>query len=205
MKLTNETLKNPVVCYSAIRDWMYSAGEDFLDYNCAIFKVPTMVMWMLGKGYINNEKAEKLLGSSCVQELLLNDLFDNYSDNLKEEMEAYIILSEYFSIFAHHRNRLLGALEDENITEIEDCKLHELNPLSDDIINKSNDVFNIDNVSYYDEYVYFHKTKGFTITCNNCGSNNVDLVDDIDYDYEESPYVSGHYLQCNNCGESEDM
>ena len=47
--------------------------------------------------------------------------------------------------------------------------------------------------------------EGFTIICNNCGSNNVELVDDIDYDYEENPYVSGHYLHCKDCGESEDI
>lgn len=155
MKLTNENFKNPIVCYSAIRNYMYLLGEDFLDYNCSIFKVPTMVMWMLGKGYITNEKAEKCLNSSCVQELLLENLFDDYSDNLKEELKSYVILSEYFSLFENHRDRLLEVLNEENIIEIKEDCLCKVKDLSDDIINNSNDVFNIDGHSYYDEYMYF--------------------------------------------------
>ena len=34
---------------------------------------------------------------------------------------------------------------------------------------------------------------------------NVILQEDIDYDYEENPYVCGHYLKCQDCGETEDI
>lgn len=45
----------------------------------------------------------------------------------------------------------------------------------------------------------------FTITCNNCGSHNVSIKEDIDYDYDENPISTGdYYLYCNDCGESED-
>lgn len=37
-------------------------------------------------------------------------------------------------------------------------------------------------------------------TCLLCGSNSISIQEDIDYDYEEEPYVSGYYLECNNCG-----
>ena len=157
MKLTINTLKNPIVCYSAIREWMYSVGEDFLDYHCCIFKGSKMVMWMLGKGYIDNKKAEQLLNSSCVQELLLENLFDYYNDNLKEEVIAYVILAEYFSIFENHRDRLLSILKTENIEEIDDYLLKKLNNLNEKIVNTSNDVFNMGRYSYYDEYMYFNK------------------------------------------------
>lgn len=42
----------------------------------------------------------------------------------------------------------------------------------------------------------------FKITCKSCGSNNVSIREDIDYDYDEVPYVNGYYLECNNCEEN---
>ena len=43
----------------------------------------------------------------------------------------------------------------------------------------------------------------FTITCNNCGGDNVELVND--YDYDDNMYECGRYLHCKDCDESEDI
>lgn len=40
----------------------------------------------------------------------------------------------------------------------------------------------------------------FTIKCNSCGGTDVSIVESIDYDWDENPYVTGSYLLCNNCG-----
>lgn len=45
----------------------------------------------------------------------------------------------------------------------------------------------------------------FKITCLECGSENVSIETNVEYDYEESPYLTGnYYLQCHNCG-NDDM
>lgn len=40
----------------------------------------------------------------------------------------------------------------------------------------------------------------FKITCLQCGSDNVSIEEDIDYDWDENPYLNGYYLYCKNCG-----
>lgn len=40
----------------------------------------------------------------------------------------------------------------------------------------------------------------FKITCLNCGSNNVHIEEEIDYDWDEMPYTSGYFLKCHDCG-----
>ena len=53
---------------------------------------------------------------------------------------------------------------------------------------------------------YMNDSKeGFTITCNNCGSHNVVLLSDYDYDYDDNMYECGKYLYCKDCRESEDI
>lgn len=48
--------------------------------------------------------------------------------------------------------------------------------------------------------------KGFKIICLECGNEDVDIEEEIDYDYEENPFVSGYYLKCNNtdCGNTQE-
>lgn len=41
---------------------------------------------------------------------------------------------------------------------------------------------------------------GFLIKCLNCGSHNVSIQEEVDYDWDENPYVNGYYLFCNDCG-----
>lgn len=42
--------------------------------------------------------------------------------------------------------------------------------------------------------------KNIISTCLKCGSNDISIEEEIDYDWEENPYTSGYYLQCNSCG-----
>jgi hypothetical protein len=49
----------------------------------------------------------------------------------------------------------------------------------------------------------YEEDKGFEIKCLNCGSNEVTIETDMDYDYEEISYISGYYHYCKNCGQSD--
>lgn len=43
----------------------------------------------------------------------------------------------------------------------------------------------------------------FFIKCNNCGSEDISIKQEYDYDYDENMIRTGnYYLLCNNCGES---
>lgn len=45
----------------------------------------------------------------------------------------------------------------------------------------------------------------FTIICNSCGSKNVSIQQEFDYDYDENLFPTGSYhLECNDCGETEE-
>lgn len=46
-------------------------------------------------------------------------------------------------------------------------------------------------------------SKGFKIECLECGSNNVYIQEEIDYDWDENPYVSGYHLECGDCGNTD--
>lgn len=65
--------------------------------------------------------------------------------------------------------------------------LHEMLHIVMDKIKREEDTSKIDN-------------KKIMSTCLECGSNDISIREDIDYDYEEKPYVLGYYLKCNNCG-----
>lgn len=47
--------------------------------------------------------------------------------------------------------------------------------------------------------------KGFKIICLKCGSENVILREEIDYDWDDIPYVSGHYFECQDCDNTTDI
>lgn len=42
--------------------------------------------------------------------------------------------------------------------------------------------------------------KGLKTECLECGSENVSIQEEIDYDYDEIPYTLDVYLVCNECG-----
>lgn len=45
----------------------------------------------------------------------------------------------------------------------------------------------------------------FTVICNNCGSEDVFIEQDYDYDYDDNIVPTGNpYLRCSHCGESGD-
>ena len=39
----------------------------------------------------------------------------------------------------------------------------------------------------------------FTITCNECGSNDCEIILTRDYGDEEESFINGYYIRCNNC------
>lgn len=41
---------------------------------------------------------------------------------------------------------------------------------------------------------------GFRVNCALCNSENVELEDEIDYNYDEEPFVWRTYLTCQDCG-----
>ena len=43
----------------------------------------------------------------------------------------------------------------------------------------------------------------FKIICLECNSEDVYIEEDIDYDYEENPYVVGNNIICRKCGSNE--
>ena len=54
-------------------------------------------------------------------------------------------------------------------------------------------------LSEEDQYI----EEKFTVICNSCGSRNVVINQDFDYDYEENIYPTGnYYLKCVDCGET---
>ena len=66
--------------------------------------------------------------------------------------------------------------------------LNEMLDVVMDKINKKAEVLNIE-----DRFIIS--------TCLKCGSNDISIEEEIDYDWEENPYTSGYYLKCNCCGE----
>lgn len=47
--------------------------------------------------------------------------------------------------------------------------------------------------------------KGFKIICLECGSENIILREEVDYNWGGCPYVSGHYLECQDCNNTENI
>ena len=45
--------------------------------------------------------------------------------------------------------------------------------------------------------------KGFEIKCLNCGSTDVEELQDYDYDYDDNVIDLGSYLRCKSCGQTE--
>lgn len=45
--------------------------------------------------------------------------------------------------------------------------------------------------------------KKFKIICLECGSENVDIWEDVDYDCNDMPYITGCYLECRDCGSND--
>ena len=98
---SEEQLKNPVIVYAVMNQWMCEAGEDLIDYNENYIDGDKILEWMLQKGYITKEKYDQVIenGETWIQDLLLgyetgvlNGECDFPSNN-----KAYQVIAEYIS------------------------------------------------------------------------------------------------------------
>jgi len=101
MIITNEEqLKNPVIVYSVIAQWMREAGEDFIDSNESFIKGELILDWMLNKGIVTKEKYDYIIKNN---ETWIQDLLLGYETGLlngesfPSSNKAYQIISEYIS------------------------------------------------------------------------------------------------------------
>ena len=98
---------------------------------------------------------------------------------------------EYVELFIQNRPTLI-MIKDINRAMEYDCKSH-----AEEI--KNNIIKTLHETTL--QVVEVPDKKGFTITCNVCGSTNCRICEEIDYDYDENPYTNGYYLRCDDCGE----
>ncbi|MBP3888754.1 MAG: hypothetical protein J6F30_14085 [Cellulosilyticum sp.] len=45
--------------------------------------------------------------------------------------------------------------------------------------------------------------KAFSKKCLNCKSENININEDIDCDWDENSYIAGFYIECDDCGSVE--
>ena len=102
MIITNEEqIKNPVIVYAVMNQWMCEVGEDLIDYNESYIDGDKILEWMLQKGYVKKEKYDQVIENkeTWIQDLLLgyetgvlNGECDFPSNN-----KAYQVIAEYIS------------------------------------------------------------------------------------------------------------
>jgi hypothetical protein len=102
MIVTNEEqLKNPVIVYTIIRQWMREAGEDFIDQNERFIDGESILEWMLSKGIVSKEKYDYIIKNdeTWIQDLLLGCETGvlNGEYDFPSIFKAYQIISEYIS------------------------------------------------------------------------------------------------------------
>ena len=101
--ITNEEqLKNPVMVYSAIVQWMREAGEDLIDTNESFINGKDILQWMLNKGIVTKEKYDYIIqnNETWIQDLLFGYETGvlNYGEcDFPSNNKAYQIISEYIS------------------------------------------------------------------------------------------------------------
>lgn len=107
---SEKDLKIPFIGFLAMMYYSAEAGEDFLEYNENLASGWPFTMWMLGKGYINSETAEKIEDAYLHTTRLLT-MYDVLSgdflfpelekaEGAEEELTAYrkcAIAAEYLS------------------------------------------------------------------------------------------------------------
>jgi hypothetical protein len=102
MIVTNEEqLKNPVIVYSIIMQWMREAGEDLIDSNETFIDGELILEWMLNKGIVPKEKYDYIIenNETWIQDLLLGYETGllNGECNFPSNSKAYQIIAEYIS------------------------------------------------------------------------------------------------------------
>ena len=100
--ITNEEqLKNPVIVYSIIIQWMREAGEDLIDTNESFINGKDILQWMFNKSIVTKEKYDYIIenNETWIQDLLL--VYEtgllNGECNFPSNNKAYQIISEYIS------------------------------------------------------------------------------------------------------------
>ena len=96
-----EELKNPVVVYSIMNQWMQEAGEDLIDNNESYIDGEKLLDWMLKKEYITKEKYFRVV--EC-EETWIQDLLLGYETGVlngecgfPSNSKAYQVIAEYIS------------------------------------------------------------------------------------------------------------
>ena len=84
---------------------------------------------------------------------------------------------------------------------LENNKLHQLSTDKKELEKQIKNFLN--NHAFVEHYI--DKSKGITTICNKCGSTNIILRQDFDYDYEGRMFPNGvYYLECQGCNETEE-
>ena len=102
MIITNEEqLKNPVIVYTVMNQWMSEAGEDLIDYNESYIDGDKILEWMLKKGYVTKEKYNQVIENdeTWIQDLLLGYETGvlNGECGFPSNNKAYQVIAEYIS------------------------------------------------------------------------------------------------------------
>ena len=102
MIITNEEqLKNPVIVYAVMNQWMCEAGEDLIDYNESYIDGNEILEWMLQKGYVTKEKHDQVIENeeTWIQDLLLGYETGvlNGECDFPSHNKAYQVIAEYIS------------------------------------------------------------------------------------------------------------
>ena len=96
-----EQLKNPVMVYSVIIQWMREVGEDLIDINENFINGKDILNWMLNKNIVTKEKYDYIIenNETWIQDLLLGYETGllNGECNFPSNNKAYQIISEYIS------------------------------------------------------------------------------------------------------------
>ena len=102
MIITNEEqLKNPIIVYAVMNQWMCEAGEDLIDYNESYIDGDKILEWMLKKGYVTKEKHDQVIENeeTWIQDLLLGYETGvlNGECDFPSHNKAYQVIAEYIS------------------------------------------------------------------------------------------------------------
>ena len=111
---SNKELSNPFMCYCIFRQFEKTTDENFVDQNETITSGYSFLMWLMGKGYITTDVADKLFMKMnqyapfySLAALYHNkNLFPKSAGSPVSERKFYVWLAEYMSSLDDTRKRL---------------------------------------------------------------------------------------------------
>ena len=187
-------LKNPVIVYSVMIQFMREAGEDLIDQNEMMIDGRKILDWILKKGYTTKEKYNQIISNNevWIQDLLLGfetGLLKYGECDFPSRDKAYQVIAEYISESEELRKKFIydycesfpvdhkeiragmcGSYDDENgipiCSKIQKYDLKRNTITKEQWLNKS---WNTD-YSFADEY-YFLKDMSFE-ECDRLSENN---------------------------------